>query len=475
MRIAFNFFETSSNLDTAKIKNVTEYLLIENLYSRLVEYKDARLVPGVSEFFEVKGRQIVFTFSGRVRTKGGSIVGAEDAALSLKRLIFLGRSGHGDIRRFLCPGYKLKSMDDDCPGIKIEAGRLVLEPVEEHFIPLLIPTLESADYSVVPKAALNLKSAQVEIIDHTNTSGPYYVESDSLSGEIVLRANPSHYNYHKAMPQIVKVVPTPTLEGPKKFLTGAVDLVPTSEFYLKDDAKKILADSSQFNVHSTMPSRVNMVVFSPRAVRDFTAEQRFYAVKKYVEVRERAYPVLGSATTVQFFQALSDGTLNSDQLSQIVKLRNPTNLGKFRRKMEIAFFRGYGEVYRKALAADSDFDIVEYDRPPIEIGPDNRPDMLAISTDSAWTENLSLLGHNFEIGAFHLPGLDVEKWFEKYLNGRTKEERILQLNELHFDLLKNAIIVPFNVYPYYAVSTKNWNLDFSKLSSETALWKIRAN
>lgn len=474
LKVSYNFYEGTSGLDTAKIRTVYEYELIHNLYSRLVEYDlDSQLVPGVADSFSTTADSVIFNFGSKVKTLSGHLIDAQDAAISLKRLVMLGRSGHGDIRRLLCPNQKLKSINDDCPGISVRENQLVLKPVRPHYLPFLISALESADYSIIPKSSLDLKT--LKIIDFKNTSGPYYVERDSEKGALIFKANPGHYHYSPDMPQTVELVPTPARGGPDLLLAGSVDLVTTAEYFSGDAAEKVISDTSRFNVHATQPFRVDVVCFSESAVRGFSPLQRIRAAQEYAEVKMRFFRPPGSQPSIQFFQALSEGTLSTGQLKELEKLYSASKSAKFSKPINLGVVKQTFDLFKDNLKGSSDLSVVRFEQQPYEYPAKDRPDMYNIATDSAWTENLSLLGHNFEMGIFHSIGGNSDTWFERYLNTSDREARISKLNQLHFELLKNAVIVPYNAYPYYAVSKKEWMLNFSKLTSDTDLWRMRKN
>lgn len=471
LRVSYPFFESVRTIDTSRIHSLPQYNLANNFYSRLVEYdSDNQLVAGVASAFRSKDGTVIFSFARHYKTIDGHTIDATDAAISLKRLVMLGRSGHGDIRKLLCPNHKLQSINDDCPGIQVVDSQLVLTPAKPHFIPFLISALQNADYGIIPRSSLS--DDGTTITDYRNTSGPYYVESDSESGALVLRANPNHYHFHKAMPQVVQLVPTILGGGSDLLEAGKVDLVTTSEYYSGPAPQRILNDQSKYTVFSSQPFRVDLVAFSPAALKKFSANERMRAAQVFAEVKTKLLPAPGAKGTFQFFQALSDGTLSREQSAEIQELRadgnpsiEPVNLGVRNNMLELV---------KKELAAFKEIKVVGLEKYAMEYPASERPDMYFVATDSAWTENLSLLGHNFEVGVFHLPGFQPDQWLEDYLQTPEKEDRIRKLNKLHFDLLKNAVIFPIAATPYFAVTNKHWSLNFSSLSSCTDLWRMRS-
>ncbi len=471
LRVSYPFFQSVRTIDTSNISTVFQYNLANNLYSRLVEYNsDNQLVAGACSSFTANGGKVTFSFGRKTSTVDGHTIRAIDAAISLKRLVLLGRSGHGDIRKLLCPNQSLKSVHDECPGIRVEGGNLILTPIRPHFVPFLISALESADYGIIPKGSLSPDG--LTIVDYRNTSGPYYVEADAENGALTLKANPNHYHYHKLMPQTVKLVPTQLRDGAGLLEAGEVDLVTTSEYYSGPAANRILGQDSKFTVFASQPFRVDLVAFSANALKKLSVNERIRAAQVYADAKTRLFPPLGAQPTFQFFQSLSDGTLSKEQSAEIQALRNSGTSPK--EPVGLGVHKSYVEAYAKELGSSPEIKIVGLDKYAFEYPMNLRADMYFIATDSAWTENLSLLGHNFEMGIFHLVNLDANQWLADYLETPAKEDRIRRLNKLHFDLLKAAAIFPFAAYPYYAVTTKNWILNFSTLSSTTDLWRMRS-
>ncbi len=470
MRVSYPYFESIKALDTAKLHTLTQYNLANNLFTRLIEYNaDHQLVAGAADSFKAQNAEVVFTFGKKITTIDGHLITADDAAFSLKRLIALGRSGHGDIRRLLCPNFTLKSVMDHCPGIRTDGNKLVLTPVQAHYVPLLISALESADYGIIPRSSLNEDGRT--IIDFRNTSGPYFVSIDSADGRITLQANPGHFHYKPTMPQTVHMVPTAMGAGPALLESGQVDLVTTSEYYSGEAVARLLSESSNFSIFSSQPFRVDLVCFSKAAVKNFSVQERLRAAQTYAAAKTKLYPSPTGRPTFQFFQALSDGSLTAEQAVDVEEVRRTAET--LHKPITLGVQFNYAEAYKKEFSAQTDIKVVGMERFPFEYEMKQRPDMYFGATDSAWNENLSLLGHNFEVGIFHLDGLSTDSWLDDYLATSSKEERIVKLNRLHFELLKNVVIYPFSASPYYAVASSEWSLNFSNLSSTTDLWRMQ--
>lgn len=172
MRWGTVFHQGSEHLDPTRIDFLDQYELVMNLYRPLVEYDSQnRLTSAVALRYDWDDKSLIFHFSpDRVRTIDGYSVMAQDAEISLKRAILFKSTGHGDIRRFLCPGYNLKSIADPCPGIRLDGdSKLILTPVLPSMKSHLLKALESADYSIIPVSSLDLTDPRILKSNHTET------------------------------------------------------------------------------------------------------------------------------------------------------------------------------------------------------------------------------------------------------------------------------------------------------------------
>ncbi|MBX3023095.1 MAG: hypothetical protein KF799_15575 [Bdellovibrionales bacterium] len=475
VRVATNYLKGSQSLDPVNIANVQEYELVRNLYGRLIEYNtQGELMAGIPQSFNWEGKRLIFHFAQKVRTIGGNVVGAEDAARSLKRAIMFRRTGHGDLRNFLCPEFQLKSLEDKCPGIEVQGERLILTPIHESMRPHLLAVLESADFSIIPLESLNPNPREPTLLNHRNTSGPYYVDSDKDSGAWQLKANPNHYLYNQEMPSTIELVPVSTMDTAEMLEKGIVDIIPTSVYFSGSSAVRILNQRTHYNVHESMPIRVLMACFTPRAINEFSVQQRFFAgatLAKFMNTDFFSLP--GRSVTIEFFQGLSDGSLNDGQKMEIKQLRASQVRPAFTKPITIG---ATGPTYDLLVTFLKDYPEISAVKTPISayLMPMNeRPDIYVVSSDAAWTESVSLLGHNFEVGIFQLPDVDGDRWIKAYAATEDRAERISKLQDLHYNLLKSAVIYPTFVSPYYAVANHKWRLPFSTFSAGTELWKIR--
>jgi hypothetical protein len=274
------------------------------------------------------------------------------------------------------------------------------------------------------------------------------------------------------MPQSVQLTPVGLTNAYEEFLKGKVDLVPL--FFFGPEAQDVLS-SKDYEIHETLPLKVTAIQFSPKAMREFTPQQRAFAGEALGKVYSKLFPKFKAKPTLEFFQALGAGGLDDDQLEKIRSIREIKERPIFARPIEVRILKDYVGIISKELKDYPEIKVNAAEIPAIRLSPEKRPDMYSVLNDSAWTEDLTLVGYNFGMGFFSLPGLDVEKWMLDFASTSERTNRIKKLNQLHFDLLKTVTLLPIDVSPYYCVIKKPWELNQSNLSANLRLWRIQRN
>jgi len=471
--MGFPYRVSIKNFDTLSIINMFQYGMFRNLYGRLIRYnQDGQLMVDLPERFYWQNAFLIFEFGKKVTTVDGHVITAEDAAISLKRNIIYKRSGHGDIRNFLCPGQELKTIDDACEGIEVVGNKLILKPVKEHYGPLLLSALENADYSIIPKNSLD---KALKIIDYRNTSGTYFVAKDSTIGEIKLQANPKHYLYSEKMPQEIDLVPGDVISIWNLFLEDKIDLISTGVPPVGEAAQLVMSNGNeQYNIHKSIPISVNLLLFSKEAITEFSVEQRFFVAQAYAGVVKTKLNFYEAQPTETFFRKHTNGGLSDRQEAELKSKRNLTKRPAFNRPIEILISNARFELFSKSFS--------EYSKEikPIKMGAHStdlkiheRPHAISMINDSSWLEDMGLIGYNLNFEVFKTFKLEKNKWFENYLALESKEDRNKLLQDLHYENLINAYVYPILVSPYFAVVKKPWTFNMSTLHAGTELWNIR--
>jgi hypothetical protein len=364
-------------------------------------------------------------------------------------------------------------MEDDCPGISLKDKRLVLTPASPNYAPFLLPYLASADFSIIPKSALDLSHPEVPISSYKNTSGPYYVEHDSKDGEWLLSANPGNSKYSPNMPQQIRLIPSARNDPMAALLSGTVDLVPT---FLSLDWRKHSSEYedglADINQYESMPIKVLLVCFTPDAVKKFSAEQRFFAARIIAKEMKSRVASTKSTDTIEFFQGLSDGSLSDSEIQVIKELRKSKEIPVFNSPIQFSSGAISYDLNKKVFSRYPEIDVVNKGVSAFLLPLRQRPDMYVIFNDSAWSENLALLSYNISNG-FKIPGQDMNQWIKDYIATSDRNKRLEKLRSWHFELLKQAIVYPVIAMPYTAYARKPWKPDFLTFRADTQLWRMR--
>ncbi len=345
MKLVSSFEKPTSDLDPAKVVSFAEYMLSKNLYSTLImKNAQGEIVPGIASSFSWDGDQVTFTFGNRGSTISGIELTALDASRSLKRTLLLKSNMHSDLRDYLCGGFEITSIDDECDGIQIRNGKLILKSKLPNLMPHLITILENADFSIIPSTSLSSDPRNPKIISFRETSGPYYVDKDSTNGNWTLKANPNHFLYSKEMPQTISLISVSSIHGSiaSALESGEIDIIPTGQNLNGESMERFRNKPANYHIHETIPIKVGIIAFSPEAIEKFSREQRHFAASVMKIYMDKFTRVPGVQETAEFFPKMSEGALPPSELAEIEKLRFSTERPTFEVPIELgatpAFF-----------------------------------------------------------------------------------------------------------------------------------------
>lgn len=456
---------------------------MDNLYSPLIEV-DAKgsLIPGAAKYFEWVGDDAVFTFRDDLRTIDGYPITAQDAAFSLKRIIKLTQNTHGNLKDLLCPNHVIESVSDDCPGIEVKDGKLILKPGGRK--PFLFPMLAAIDFAVVPEKSVDLSTLKIK--DYRNTSGPFYVSEDAGSGRLTLQANPLHYNFSAKMPQEIKLIPMDKSNPSSSLdalLQGNVDFVTLIDAATPQDVMQFHKEhASQFNLFRTMDFRNILISFTERGRSVFSREQRIHIGRQVRALfKQHIETSLAYKPSEQFFPVFGEGGLSDEQLSQVRTAFSEASEIQFDGKgvtapiVRLALEKEFQEILSQVLPGIT----VRAGRNPTfenYAGREKEMPLLFIAgPDTSFMEDIGLISYSMNAGYLYIAKPDQKKWLADYQNIGDKSERIAKLNQLHFHTIKEAIVIPIAVAPYVALISKDWNMGFSPVYAENKLWRISKN
>lgn len=457
-------------LDPAKITSFQQSVLLTNIYSRLIEYDlNGNLQSGIATKFYWQSNKLIFEFGEKVQTKSGHFIDAEDAAISIRRVLELGSSTHTNLKYFICNNGQVNDVFQNCDSIYVEEGKLVLKVQDEQHKPFIISTLAAGDFAIIPKSAID--RSDLSIVDHTETSGPYFLES---KGETwVLAKNSGHYQITSSSPSKVQLIPVSGQQAAELFIDGKVDVLPTGFNISPPQIAKMREKGFEFNIFKTLPIKLYIIQFSIPALKKTTANLRFYIASQFRKILDGQYPLpIHSEPTNEFFLENGHGQLSKEQIQNLKDLNESGKPEEIKYKPSFYFYKQLREAF-SVFRQIKEINPVETSQLAANDPLEERLDLFLATTDTGYEENLSLLGYNFNQGTFGYDAKEGEKWLAKYMAEEDKEKRAEMARNLQFEGLKNGVIFPMFKAPYTVLTRNGYSIDLSPIFATTNFWRIK--
>lgn len=479
LRVASTSLQKIESYEPAKIHFAFEYILLENIYSTLVEIdpKDGRILPAIAESFAWIGNELHLKIRDDLRTASGLPITAKDVVFSLKRVILLAANTHGNFKDLVCPDADLKSISDACPGIEQRGNTVVLALSSKKTI--IVPMLAAIDFAIIPEQSVDPKT--LKILDYRETSGLYYVDHDDGKGRISLAINPSHFHASSDIASKVEFVPADLTAGETELDLldkGAVDHVISANAGKIETLLGYAKTHPDVQIHATMKIRSSVLVFTHKGHSKLNLDQRRWLGKQIREAFLEAYAsVPGYEEGREFFPALSEGGLTGTQRKKMDSAWEAAKEVSLPR-LHISFLKS-GNMDDWALPIKKR--VPNLDITMDRVIPDLHtyanaaevPDAFIANTDTGFMEDINLISYSLNAGYL---GMEKEKrtpWLKHYMHISFKEERITALRDLHFKALYDADIVPLVVSPFVALAKKPWRMELSELYANNQLWLIK--
>lgn len=462
-----------TKLDPANISFADEYTVLEHIYSPLVEVnKKGELIPGLAEKFEWHGNEAHFTLRTNFILPNGRPLDSEDVILSLKRLLVLDKNVHGKISSLLCLDKKMTKIEDDCTSISKIENKVILKL--KHKVPFLFKILASIDYAILPREVIDLKTLKIK--DFKNSTGPYTLKS-SNDGTIELSINKHHYHYSPKAPQEIKYI-VPSKSSIELLRSGKLDIITTDDSTSTSAELINASEDGLFNLHQTFKIKTSLLTFTRKGKESILPERRFIIGKIIRDVfNKKITGSTSSEPTFQFFPKLSEAGLSPDDIKDIEKRYS---------NIELSEEKGKGiKLYVSPKKIKSFKALISPKLPLLEIVSDHFPDpfdnssknvdMFIANTDTGFLEEVGLISYSVNFGYFGLTKKESSEWLKKYTRTISKTKRLELLRTLHINALTEPTVVPLYHSPYVALSTLNWEMDFSQFYSNSQLWHLRKN
>ena len=481
LKVAFPSKQSISEYEPTRIHLDYEYILLETIYSPLIDLSDDKGAPiaSIAKEHFWRGNDLHLVIRENLKTIEGYKITVDDVIFSLKRVLVLSENTHGDFKSLVCPNIHLKTVEDHCPGIIKSGNTLILKLAAKR--DFLLTMLASIDFAIIPKIAVEPYSLKIK--DYKNTSGPYFVKEDLGGGEILLEVNPQHYLYSNKMATQIKLSPT---KGFKKnkivdlFKKRELDLVTTIEGLNVEDFKEL--DRGQVNFHETIHIKTKVAFVTEKGMQRFDANQRLAFAKAlqssfhtHFKNKEPYKPA------TQFFLPFSEGGFSKDDDQKLLKTMAGIEAEASGEGMHLAVYSfhqsqvdEYSQILKKQmpeLRVDKANGIPAF----TQLSDKDMPDFIIVSTDSGFLENISLLSYSMAAGIFGFSKEDGKTWLKNYMNTEKREERLENLKKMHLESLTEGRMIPLVSTPYVAIANKPWVPQLSELFANCPLWKIRKN
>ncbi len=478
LRVAFPADYKVDHYEPTNISIDFEYILLENIFSPLVEMDvNGTIIPGVAEKVFWDGDELHLEIRKNLKTQSGAPINIEDVVFSLKRLLLLSGNTHGNFKDLVCSGVEFKSIEQDCPGIRISDQTLILKSLKRKSF--LLPMLAAIDFAIIPKGSVNQKTLAIE--NYKETSGPYYVESDEDKGHVVLKLNKYHYHATTDIADTIILVPFSkrnSKESLNALINNEVDLLTTVDAARADEQISVAKEHPDFENHVTQKIRSHLLVFTQKGIESLSQPERRYIAQK---VRLAFNDIYGSSPgfepRTEFFPSLGEGGLNPEQEKLVadankeagIQPKKTIRLGLIRR----GGIEPWSEPIKKYLSNTDCY--FEDNAPDLKknLNANDIPDAFIVSTDTGFMEDIGLISYSLNAGLLGLTKSERNEWLANYMAIDEKKDRLVKLKELHFNALITPWIVPLMASPYSATVRKPWKIKLSDLYANNQLWLIK--
>ena len=459
LRVAFPASTDLNRFDPARVQWANQYLMLENLYSPLLSNDlNGDTHAGLSSKFYWRTNEIHFEIRNDLKASDGLPLTAADALASLQRLVSLGTSTHGDLRKLLCEDGET----DHCSRMRVEGNSLILTPKTKNFA--IFKSFGTIDFAVIPKRALDPISHEIK--DFSITSGPYYIENQLADGTIILKANKFNFEYSTEMAQEVHVIPVPVGTGVSLLKQNKIDFL-TSLDTSDLDERIMLKESDDFSVHGTMATNVDLIHFTSKGLKELSAERRWAIAKR---IKDAYNTTKANSPSVhlanQFFPPSGKGSLPQAELAVVenhLLKANPNELGQgIVFSIQEKHLAMIGDIVKialplarvEALPKLPEFDQARRNSPAY-------PHVYFITMDAGFLESLPNISNAVICGLLGNGKEKRDAWLKDYLTEEDETIRIQSLRRIHFESLSSPVIVPLAHKPYVTVVRKPWTTHFS--------------
>jgi hypothetical protein len=473
IRIAVPFADDIKEFDTARITRDYQYMLLQALYSPLLEhdYETSQIVTGLAESFRWEDAHFIISLRKNILTHSGYEVTADDVLFTFNRQMKLNSNTHGDLRRLLCGSDSQSVQEDFCNGIqKLDRYTVAFNLKQKNTD--IVRSLTSIDFAIIPIPAINSESLKIE--DYTETTGPMYYSGKDDNGRVTLKAQKDHWHkldFEKAVifsDSYVEIDGQMVPRSIEAFKKGDVDVIPTANIY--SYAPDHYGLDFKYDLHFTNPIGLAYFHLTSRgqAKSALTRQTWSKAIQEHLAIhQDRLMP--RRILTTQFFMKDGFGGLNSSREEELKRKRSA--ISKINaEKIIIALHEGVFDTYEKLIG---DLPFVVLVREGVNSSEES-VDARSAMIDSSFDEDINYLEYLYKENFFPLPQSEAEEWLKVYAGEPDESRRDDLVQDLHLKMISvNPTVIPLFSRPYMACSRNGWILKLPKNYVNTPFWLIR--
>ena len=458
LKVAINLDNLVLPIDPLKNTTLSNAFITNHLYSGLIEETDdGNYAPDLCNSFEWVNEEFICDF------KDDSPVDAEDSKASLIRSIVNSKNDHANLKHIICD--KTEDEEKCLERIYVKDKKLIIQVKEENKRPLLISILASINLKIIPNLALSKNDSNSQIIDYTKTSGYYHVTDNNFN---ILYATERLLKKYPDAPKSIVLINAKSSTLNDLIDQDQVDVISTTVPVTEKIATK-LADN-KWNIFETYPISVGLVVFGEKAISNSDPSERFYVASKIIAEIQKLN-LYKSQPTQEFIQFFGQGYLSDSQKSNIAQKKS-INIS-----LKSSFKLGVSTPSKWQPLAEElpNLIIVKSNQNAVANSSDDTPDIVLLTNDVSFDNNFSFFAFAVNHGLFGKTGHSKSSLISEFANQPDAESRIKYINELHYNSLADARIVPIFASPYFTAAKADLKVKLSKYNSRTLLWKISSN
>ncbi|AGH95124.1 hypothetical protein [Pseudobdellovibrio exovorus] len=461
LRVAVNLDNLKLPVDPIQNTTLTNAFFTNHLYRGLInEGLDGQLHPDLCTFYEWSEDEFICHF------EDNTTVTANDALISLHRSILHQQNDHANIKYLLCSS---EENSNSClQKIFVRKNQLIIKISEEQKKPLLLSLLSSINFKIIPAKALDqaVPLSESKIIDYSITSGYYHIKNNDFSR---LHANAKLYQHHPQAPDTIEIINSNSHTVESLLAENKIDII-SSTVPLTADIDMSLRNKNWSKLE-TYPISVGLVVFSDKAAQESQISERFFVAKK-ISDEVNKLQIYGAQKTDEFIQFFGQGYLTKEQQENVrINRLQSTSVPQY--------------VFTLGVSNPQKWEHLKQDIPNLKIekhnpnsilnGVKRSPDIMLLTNDVSFDNSFSFFAFAVKHGLLVAKNKKTEQLLLEFTLQRNSAEQAQYINQLHYESLLAAKVVPIFAAPYTTAMSHNIKGDISKYNSRTLVWNFKKN